>query len=307
MLYSRPDIRTNQGTLKQPIHCVGYGLHSREKVSMSLMQAPANSGVHFLRRDIDIKRAIIPASWHNLFDLHPYTVLINEYGVSISKVEPLLAALRGCGVDNVLIEVSAGEVPVLDGSSAPLVAMIQQAGIDAQRAARQGIWIDHFVAVRCGEQYGFIRPGVVPEITVDGVIPDGEHKPQLLSLHLLDHVFEREIAPARNPEADLEHGYDFIEAGNPNTAPVEAEPRFSDEFARYRIQECLGFLALTEAPICGQLYLYKPSRFLVDALLQELYVARDTWRQISYTEIDRLTGEITQTSAQKTPDRRRAG
>lgn len=273
---------------------------------MSLLPAPANSGVHFLRRDVDITRAVIPASWHNLFDLHPYTVLINEYGVSISKVEPLLAALRGCGVDNVLIEVSAGEVPILDGSSAPLVAMINQAGVTGQGAARQGIWIDQFVAVRSGEQYAFIRPAMMPEITVDGVIPEGEHKPQQLSLSLLDHVFEGEIAPARNPQVDFEKAYSFGACGKVHSDPGNAEPRFTDEFARFRIQECLGFLALTEAPICGQMYLYKPNRFLIDALLQELYLARDTWRQISYTEIDRLTGEIAQASYQKTSDRRQA-
>lgn len=307
MLYSQPEIRTTQGTLKGPIHCVGHGLHSGSKVSMSLLPAPANSGVHFLRRDVDITRAVIPASWHNVFDFHPYTVLINEYGVSISKVEPLLAALRGCGVDNVLIEVSAGEVPILDGSSAPLVAMIKQAGVTGQGAARQGIWIDQFVGVRSGEHYAFIRPAVVPEITVDGVIADGEHKPQLLSLSLLDHVFEDEIAPARNPASDLEKDYRFIASGNPQAEAGNAEPRFTDELARFRIQECLGFLALTETPICGQLYLYKPCTFLIDALLKELHLARDTWRQLSYTEINQLTGEVAQASYQKTPDRRRAG
>ncbi len=307
MLFSQPDIRTTQGTLKEPIHCVGYGLHSGNRVSMSLLPAPANSGVHFLRRDVDITRAVIPANWHNLFDLHPYTVLINDYGVSISKVEPLLAALRGCGVDNALIEVSTGEVPILDGSSAPLVAMINQAGVTGQGAVRQGIWIDQFVAVRSGEQYAFIRPGMIPEITVDGVIAVGEYKPQLLSLSLLDHVFEREIAPARNPEFDFGKGYSSIASESPQSEPAEAEPRFTDECARYRIQECLGFMALTEVPIYGQLYLYKPNRFLIDALLNELHLARDTWRQLSYLEIDRLTDEISRASYQKTPDRRHAG
>jgi len=307
MLYSRPDIRTVQCTLNEPIHCVGYAPHSGNKVSMSLLPAPANSGVHFLRRDVGIVRALITACWHNVVDTHPYTVLGNEYGVSIGNVGNLLAALRGCGVDNVLIEVSSGELPVFDGSSAPLVAMINQAGVVAQGAARHGIWIDNFVAVRFGEHYAFIKPGPMPMITVDGAIPAGSHTPQQLSLCLLDHVFEQEIAAARNPEFNIDGDRRFIASRDPQSVISETEPRFDDEFARYKILECLGFLALAEVPICGQLYIYKPCTFLINALMSELFTTRDTWHQVSYDEIDQLTGGIAAASYQKLSDNRRAG
>jgi len=307
MLYSRLDIRTTQCTLKEPIHCTGFGLLSSKEISMSLMPAPANSGVHFLRRDVDITRALIPASWHNVVETYPYTVLANEYGVGIARVEALLAALRGCGIDNLLIEISSSEVPIFDGSSAPLVAMINRAGVTAQGAARHGIWIDHFVGVRSGEHYAFIKPGVMPLITVDGAVPDDSHIPQQLSLSLLDHVFEQEIAPARNPEFSIEGGSHLIASLGPQSAHRETEPRFDDEFARYKILECLGFLALAETPICGQLYFYKPCTFLVNALMHELFTARDTWRQLSYVEIDQLTGEIAQASYQKISDRQPPG
>jgi UDP-3-O-[3-hydroxymyristoyl] N-acetylglucosamine deacetylase len=299
MLYSRPDIRSVQCTLNEPIHCVGYSQHSRNKVSMSLLPAPANSGVHFLRRDVGIARALITASRHNVVDTHPYTVLANEYGVSIGNVGNLLAALRGCGVDNVLIEVSSGELPSFDGSSAPLVAMINQAGVVAQGAARHGIWIDHFVAVRSGEHYAFIKPGLMPLITVDGVVSAGSHTPQQLSLSLLDHVFEQEIAPARNPEFNIDGDSRFIASQDPQSVNGETEPRFADEFARYKILECLGFLALAEVPICGQLYIYKPCTFLINALISELFATRDSWRQLSYAKINQLTGGIAATSYQK--------
>jgi len=307
MLYSRPDIRTVQCTLNEPIHCVGYSQQGGGKVSMSLLPAPANSGVHFLRRDVSITRALITASWHNVIDTHPYTVLVNEFGVSIGKVGNLLAALRGCGVDNVLIEVSSGELPVFDGSSAPLVAMINQAGVVAQGATRHGIWIDHFIAVRSGEHYAFIKPGPMPLITVDGVVSAGSHTPQQLSLSLLDHVFEQEIAPARNPEFNIDGDGRLIASQDPNSVNNEINPLFADEFVRYKILECLGFLALAEAPICGQLYIYKPCSFLINALMYELFAARDSWRQLGYDEIDQLTGEIAATSHQKLSDNRPAG
>jgi UDP-3-O-[3-hydroxymyristoyl] N-acetylglucosamine deacetylase len=290
MLYTRNDIRAIQGTLREEIQCTGHGLQSGNEVSLKILPAPANSGISFLRRDVEISRALISASWKNVFDTHPCTVLGNDYGVSISRVERVLAALRGCGVDNALIEVSGAEVPILDGSSAPIVEMINRAGVIAQGVARHGIWIDHFVAVRSGEHYAFVKPANLPSITVDGIIAPGLHTPQQASFDLLDHVFEREIAPARRPGFDnslsarrsSKTGYDI------------GQPRFDDELTRNRALECLGFLALSEAPIYGELYFYKPSTFLIDLLISELNAARDTWRRLSYVEIDRLSGFASQ-------------
>jgi UDP-3-O-[3-hydroxymyristoyl] N-acetylglucosamine deacetylase len=290
MLYTRNDIRAIQGTLREEIQCTGHGLQSGNEVSLKILPAPANSGISFLRRDVEISRALISASWKNVFDTHPCTVLGNDYGVSISRVEHVLAALRGCGVDNALIEVSGAEVPILDGSSAPIVEMINRAGVIAQGVARHGIWIDHFVAVRSGEHYAFVKPANLPSITVDGIIAPGLHTPQQASFDLLDHVFEREIAPARRPGFDnslsarrsSKTGYDI------------GQPRFDDELTRNRALECLGFLALSEAPIYGELYFYKPSTFLIDLLISELNAARDTWRRLSYVEIDRLSGFASQ-------------
>ena len=307
MLYTRTDIRAIQGTLRHEIRCTGYGLHGGNEVTLKILPAPANSGIFFLRRDVEISRALIPASWHNLFDTHPYTVLGNEFGVSISKVEHLLAALRGCGVDNALIEVSSGEVPILDGSSAPLVAMINHAGVIAQGVARQGIYIEHFVAVRSGEHYAYVKPGNLPSITVDGVVPEGSHEPQQVSFSLIDHVFEQEIAPARRPEFRIDAIRRYADEWGHKTGYGTNASRFDDEPARSRTLESLGFLALTEAPIYGQLYFYKPCSFLIDALLHELAAARDTWRRLSYVEIDRLSGYASQHLGQSSSSDRHTG
>lgn len=301
MHYSRPETNTAQCTLNESVHRTGIGLHDGHEVSLTLLPAPPNSGTHFLRRDVDITRAVIPASWDSIVETHPDTLLGNEYGTGVHGIEPLLAALHGCGVDNVLIEVSGYELPSFDGSSAALLQMINQAGVIAQAAARQIIWMDRIVAVRLGEHYACIMPGLLPTITVDDAIPGGSHAPQDLSFSLLDHVFEREIAPARHPQL-LAAGDDrYTESP---LSPDAKTPRFADEFMRYRMLECLGLLALAEMPIHGQLYFYKPNAFLIDALMQKLFADRDSWRQLSYAEIEQMTGKLSTGSQQQTSDRR---
>ena len=142
MVYLKPAIGTSQCTINESIHYIGIGLHSGHKVSMNLHPASPNSGICFVRTDVDRDHSFIRASWRNVVDTRLCTVLGNEHGITISTVEHLLAALRGCGVDNVLIEISSDEVPILDGSSAPLVKMIKQTGVSAQRVPRYGIWIE---------------------------------------------------------------------------------------------------------------------------------------------------------------------
>jgi len=123
MVYSDPTTSTSQCTINQIIHYVGVGLHSGHNVSMNLYPAAPNTGICFVRKDVEPEHAVIQASWHNVVDTRLCTVLGNDHGVTISTVEHLLAAIRSCGVDNMLIELSGDEVPILDGSCAPLVDM----------------------------------------------------------------------------------------------------------------------------------------------------------------------------------------
>ena len=301
MHYSRPEINTFQCTLNEPIHCSGTGLHDAEEASLTLLPAPPDSGTHFLRRDIDITRALIPSRWGSIVETHPDTLLGNEYGIGVHGVEPLLAALRGCGVDNVLIEIKGYEVPSFDGSCAPWLQMINKAGVIAQEAARQFIWMDRIVAVRIGEHYASIMPGLLPSITVDDSISGGSHALQALTFSLVDHVFEREIAPARHPQRETA-GDDGYTDSEPR--PDAADNRFADEFMRYRMLESLGLLALAEMPIYGQMYFYKPNAFVVDALLRKLFASRDCWRELSYAEIEQMTGKLSTVSHQQKSDRR---
>ena len=299
MGYLKPAIGTSQCTINETIHYVGIGLHSGHKVSMNLHPASPNSGICFVRTDVDRDHSFIRASWRNVVDTRLCTVLGNEHGITISTVEHLLAALRGCGVDNVLIEISSDEVPILDGSSAPLVKMIKQAGVSAQRVPRYGIWIERPIEVRQGERYAILTPSIVPRITVDIDFDNPAIGSQCLSVELLDDVFESEIAPARTfgfaheveqlREQGLALGGSMRNAVlvDENGVVNEEGLRFADEFARHKILDCIGDLALADAPIFGHLFTHKPGHRLNNALLRELFSHQDAWSRLSFDEINR--------------------
>ena len=167
MVFLNPQNANTQCTINEVVHYVGIGLHSGRRVSMQLHPAAPNSGIFFVRSDVPEAHAMIPACWKNVVDTRLCTVLGNEHGVTIGTVEHILAAIRGCGVDNLMIEISGEEVPILDGSCAPIVELIKQAGIVNQRLPRYGIWIEHPIQVRQGERFAILEPSPVPRITVD--------------------------------------------------------------------------------------------------------------------------------------------
>jgi UDP-3-O-[3-hydroxymyristoyl] N-acetylglucosamine deacetylase len=264
---------------------------------MTLYPAAPNTGICFVRKDVEREHAVIQASWRNVVDTRQCTVLGNEHGVTISTVEHLLAALRSCGVDNLLIEINGGEVPILDGSCAPLVDMINRAGVITQRLPRFGIWIERPIEVRQGERYAILTPSIVPRITVDIEFSNAAIGSQCVSVELLDHVFEREIAPARTfgfaNELEQLREQGLALGGSVRNAVLvddhgvvnEEGLRFTDEFARHKILDCLGDLALAESPIFGHLFTHKPGHRLNNALLRELFAHHDAWVRLSYEEI----------------------
>ncbi len=299
MVFSDPVIGTSQCTINEPIYYVGIGLHSGHKVSMNLYPAPPNSGIGFVRKDVKADQAFIKASWRNVVDTRLCTVLGNDHGVTISTVEHLLAALRGCGVDNLLIEISSDEVPILDGSSAPIVNLIKKAGVISQRVSRYGIWIDSPIEVRQGERYSILKPSPVPRITVDIEFGNAAIGSQSVTVDLLDDVFETEIASARTfgfaSDLDQLHEQGLALGGSMRNAVLLDDDgvvnpeglRFADEFARHKILDCIGDLALADAPIIGHLHAHKPGHRLNNALLRELYAHQDSWTRLSFDEINR--------------------
>ncbi len=297
MVYSHPLYSNTQCTINEIVPYVGIGLHSGSNVSMQMHPAAPNSGIFFFRTDVPAAHAIIPASWKNVVDTRLCTVLGNEHGVTIGTVEHLLAAIRGCGVDNMMIEISGEEVPILDGSCAPIVEIIKQAGIVSQRVPRYGIWIERPIQVRQGERFATLEPSATPSVTVEIDFESAAIGKQSVSIDLIDNLFETEIAPARTfgfaDELKQLRAQGLALGGSMRNAVLVDDDsvmnaeglRFADEFARHKILDCCGDLALAGAPIFGHLHSYKPGHRLNHALLREMFTHRNSWCRLPYSQI----------------------
>ncbi len=303
MFFSNPVLGAHQYTLASPVDYTGVGLLGGKRISMALLPAAADRGIRFRRGDVDSERAVIEASWKNVVDTQTCTVLGNDHGITISCVDILLAALRGCGVDNAIIEIDGDELPMLDGSCASLMSMINRAGLQRQNMPRLGLWIERPIEVRLGERYAILNPSTIPRITVNVEFRDPTIEPQCLSLEMVDHVFEREVAPARS--LGLAGLVDPFDTGEPGFYDEKRQPgllddrielgkwrlRYHDEFARYKMLECIGDLALAGCAIFGHLFVHQPGHRLTVALLQELFNNRESWSRLSY---DVILGRIAQ-------------
>ena len=118
-----------QKTLKRSIHCSGIGLHTGSKVSLSLSPAEADTGIIFVRSDLPAGRAVIRADYASVVDTRLCTAIANEHGAQVATVEHLMAALAGCEIDNLIVQLNAAEVPAMDGSAEPFVFLIECAGV----------------------------------------------------------------------------------------------------------------------------------------------------------------------------------
>src|SRR5262245_25898951 len=128
-----------QHTLKTSIYTTGIGLHSGQAVNLAIHPALPGQGITFIRMDIRDKNNVIPALWNHVVDTQLCTVIGNADNIRVATIEHLMSALRGCGVDNAIIELDAGEVPAMDGSAMPFVELIEAAGLAAQAAPRKAI------------------------------------------------------------------------------------------------------------------------------------------------------------------------
>jgi len=151
-----------QRTLKNSIGCSGVGLHSGAKVTMVLHPAEANSGIVFRRTDINGNGAIIPAHWAAVNDTRLNTCIADSQGIGVRTIEHLMAALSGMGIDNALIDISGPEVPVMDGSAAPFLFLIECAGVVEQASPRRALKVLKPVAVRDGDKLAMITPWSFP-------------------------------------------------------------------------------------------------------------------------------------------------
>jgi UDP-3-O-[3-hydroxymyristoyl] N-acetylglucosamine deacetylase len=268
------------------VNCAGIGLHSGQKVTLTLKPAPADYGIRFQRADLDGPE--IPAHVSHLAGRQQLQTGLVADQASVETVEHLLAALRSLGVDNASVELNHPEVPIMDGSAAPWVYLIQDAGVKDLSAPRRTIEILRPIQVEQGDKRIAIYPADRFKITYSISFDHPLLRHQQKTLDLDERVFIDEIAPARTfgflKEVEMLRQRGLALGGSLENAIVLGETgvlnplRFEDEFVRHKILDVIGDLALVGHPVLGHLVVHCGGHALHTAFAAEMVKQRDAWR-----------------------------
>ena len=278
-----------QRTLKSAISCTGVGLHSGNKVKMTLHPADVDHGIVFRRTDIVDGDADVPARWDHVVDTRLCSTLGNADGVTVGTVEHLMAALAGCGIDNLLVELNGPEVPVMDGSSAPFVFLVECAGVVDQDAARRVIRVLKTVSVEHDGVTASLSPGAHLSFDFEIDFDSAAISRQKISLNLINGAFCRDLARARTfgflHEVEQMRAAGLAKGGSLDNAIVvsgdeilnEDGLRFDDEFVRHKVLDAVGDLYLAGGPVLGRFEGFCSGHALNNRLLRELFADDDAW------------------------------
>ncbi|WP_217424122.1 UDP-3-O-acyl-N-acetylglucosamine deacetylase [Magnetospirillum sp. UT-4] len=284
-----------QRTLKTAIACTGIGLHSGAKVTMVLHPADPDTGIRFKRTDIAGRGAIVPALWSNVGDTRMNTCLVNGDGVAVGTVEHLLSALAGSGVDNCLIEINGAEVPVMDGSAAPFLFLVECAGTVELSAPRRAIRVLKRVSVKDGDKSATLIPGAGFSLTFEIDFASQAIARQEFSVALTRGAFKSEISRARTfgfeQDVTMLRAAGLARGGSLDNAVVidstgrkvlnDDGLRYGDEFVRHKILDAVGDLYLAGAPLIGRFHGIRSGHALNNLLLRTLFADQTAWEYTS--------------------------
>ncbi len=287
----------NQRTLKNSIRASGVGLHSGKKVLMTLRPAMPDTGIVFRRTDLG-ELIDIPAHAEYVGDTTMGTTL-QKGDAKISTVEHLLSALAGLGIDNALVEVSAGEVPIMDGSAGPFVFLLQSAGIEEQKAPKRFIRILDTVRVEEGDKWAQFDPydGFKVNFEIEFDHPSFKKRSQTATMDFSTTSFLREVSRARTFGfmRDLEslRARNLALGGNLDNAIVldddrilnEDGLRYEDEFVKHKILDAIGDLYLLGHSLIGEFSGFKSGHALNNKLLRALISARGAWQEVTFESL----------------------
>lgn len=280
----------SQRTLRRPVSCAGIGLHSGNKVTLSLKPAPADSGIRFRRTDLG--NLEIPATVTNLAGIQYATGLACDQG-SVETVEHLLAALVSLGIDNTIVELNYAEVPIMDGSASPFIYLIHEAGIRRLAAPRRYLKVVRPLAVSRGDKRIALYPSDHFKVTYSISFDHPLLRHQSRTLRVTEESFCEEIAPARTfgflKEVEMLRQNGLALGGSLDNAVVLGETgvlnalRFEDEFVRHKILDVIGDLALVGYPIIGHLVAHRGGHALHTAFAAKILEETDAWRLVEST------------------------
>jgi UDP-3-O-[3-hydroxymyristoyl] N-acetylglucosamine deacetylase len=280
-----------QRTLRRQISCVGIGLHSGNKVNLTLKPAPADSGIRFRRTDVGGPGGHeVPATVQHLAGIQLATGL-SRNEVSVETVEHLLAALTSCGVDNVLVELNSPEVPIMDGSAAPFIYLIQEAGLKTLAARRKYLKIVRPIAISRGDKRIALYPSDHFKVTYSISYDHPMLRHQSRTLRITEDTFVEELAPARTftflKDVEMMRQNGLALGGSLENAIVLGETgilnnalRFEDEFVRHKILDAIGDLALVGYPVIGHLVAHRAGHALHTEFAAKILEETNAWRLV---------------------------
>ncbi len=281
-----------QTTLKSDVTFEGTGLHSGEPVRVVLHPAAANTGIVFRRIDV-VGRPTMAALWHDVVVSPLNTRLINEAGVTVSTIEHLMAALAGCGVHNVMIDIDGPEVPILDGSAASFVRGIVNVGLTLMSAPLHAIEILREVSVSDGPAFATLAPATTLQIDFEIDFADAAIGKQHKTLNMANGAFVRELCDSRtfcrSADVDAMRANGLALGGTiENAVVVDGDKvltpgglRHADEAVRHKMLDALGDLYTAGAPILGRYSGTRAGHAMTNKLLHALFDQPDAWRWVN--------------------------
>lgn len=286
-----------QRTLKNAIRATGVGLHTGEKIYLTILPAPVDSGIVFRRVDLD-PVVEIKADAFNVGDTMLSTTLTQD-SVRVSTVEHLMSAMAGMGIDNAIVELTASEVPIMDGSAAPFVFLLQSAGIVEQQSAKKFIRITQPIEIQDGDKIARFLPfdGFKISFGIDFDHPVFKGRTLNATVDFSSTSFVKEVSRART--FGFMHEFEYLRAkglakgGSMDNAIVvdqyeilnEDGLRYEDEFVKHKILDAIGDLYLLGHGLIGEYQAHKSGHALNNKAVRQLMENQDAWEYVSYDEI----------------------
>lgn len=287
-----------QRTLKQATKVTGIGLHSGKKVTLTLRPAPANTGIIYARTDLD-PVVYFPASADSIRDTTLCTCMINDEGVRISTVEHLNAAMSALGLDNLIVEIDAPEIPIMDGSASPFIYLLLDVGIEEQDAPKKFIRIKETVRVEEGDKWAEFKPyvnGLKLDFTIDFNHPMITKDVRHYQMDFSAQHFIQQLSRARTftfmKDVEYLQSIGLALGGSLDNAIVfdefrvlnEDGLRFKDELVRHKMLDAVGDLFMCGYNILGDFTAYKSGHGLNNKLLRAVLANQSAWEFVTFDD-----------------------
>lgn len=288
-----------QRTLKQPITATGVGLHSGERVKLTLLPAPPDAGIVFRRTDLP-ESVDVKVHPDLVNDTRLSSTLVTDTGVRVGTIEHLMSAFAGLGLDNLVVEVTAAEMPIMDGSAAPFIFLLQSAGVVDQPAPKTFIRIKQPVEVVEGDKWVRLEPhnGFKVTLSIDFNHPAFNRAPQTVEIDFAQRSYIDEISRARTfgfmHEVEYMRQHGLGRGGSLDNAIVIDDEyvlnpeglRFADEFVRHKILDAIGDLYVLGHPLIAAFSGHKSGHAMNNKLLRKLQATPEAWELVQFDAQD---------------------